>query len=71
MVTPEDLVKSLICFSTLFMIVGGIFCYFAYSIFERAIKLMETLTDMAWRIFIHVNMDTEQEEADNAESTDD
>ena len=59
MVTPEDLVKSLICFSTLFMIVGGIFCYFAYSIFERAIKLMETLTDMVWR------------ESNNAESTDD
>ena len=66
-----NLVKTLLGFSAAFMGLGFVSYILAFSTFKRARELMETLTNMAWRIFIHVNMDTEQEEADNAESTDD
>lgn len=46
----SDLTTSLFALSAAFMLLGGLFSLHAYWTYDKARELMETLTDLIWRI---------------------
>ena len=42
----DELIKTYVGFSGLFMILGGLFCWHAFRTYDKARRIMETLTEM-------------------------